>query len=264
MKRFALFALAIMMCVGLSPRYSSYAYSNPVHEAQGIMTKFGIPDGPRDGEDGPQTRRGLCIFRYMSGLPVNRNALDSTTLSKLRSYNKSYTSLSQIPAPYTSSAQERLVAHETCQAMTLSQKKSSSGAHKFWRVMAITTGTNAKICKNSYGQWVGCNTPNGTYNLGKTTRGWQCSTAYPDGCIVNTTGRFAYIKNHSNKPAGYGNMYNFRLFKSGGWGVHGSRDIRIAPASHGCVRISVTDSDWMYDHVGNGSIVPQIVVTGAY
>lgn len=229
---------------------ASAAYSSSVKQAQQIMTKFGIPAGPVDGYMGPQTQRGLCIFRYMSGLTVNRNGLDSSTYSKLKSYNTAYSSLSKIPTRYSSSYRERLVANETCQAMTYS-KANSSGKHYYRKVIAISTGI-----RNYY-------TPNGSYRLNGTLEGWWCSTLYPETCVDNNNGRFAYIRNHSGKPAGYGNMYNFREFKSGGWGIHGSNSVPTYPASHGCIRVSVKDSDWMWDYVGNG-YRPQLTVTGSY
>ncbi len=132
------------------PATSVAAYSSTVYNSQKIMTKFGIPAGPVDGNQGPQTRRGLCIFRYMSGLPVNRNSLDTTTYNKLKSYNTAYTSITKIPARYSTSNSEILVAHETCQAMTFS-KKASNGKHYYSRVLAISTGMT------------GHGTPNGTY-----------------------------------------------------------------------------------------------------
>lgn len=251
--------LALVTTLNLfTPLTAHAAYSTTtIKEAQAIMNKFGIPAGPVDGSQGPMTRRGLCIFRYMSGLSVNRNLLDSTTLSKLRSYNSAYSSITKIPTKYTSSAQEKLVAHETCQAMTLSRKTSSTtNSHKFWRVMAISTGINEKECKSGSGTLVTCNTPNGTYWLGRTSLGWTCSSLYPETCKKQTTGKYlAY--------GSYGNMYNFRSFH-GGYGIHGSTSVPTYPASHGCIRVPVSDSDWMYANVGNGWITPSITVVGSY
>lgn len=249
-RKLLIYVACSLFMFGVVSSTAAEAYTANVATAQRIMTKFGIPAGPVDGLDGAQTRRGLCIFRYMSGLTVNRKALDNTTLSKLKSYDKSYSSLSKIPARTGSTNRELLVAHKTCQAMTYSVA-NASGKHYYKRVMAISTGIK------------GYDTPNGTYRLGGTQKGWQCSTLYPETCVVNKNGRFAGIKNRANKPAGYGNMYNFRLFKSGGWGVHGSNSVPTYPASHGCVRVSVANSDWMYDHVGNYS-APTLLVTGAY
>jgi hypothetical protein len=76
--------------------------------------KICIPAGPVDGLSGSQTSRGLCIFRYIAGLTVSRNNLDSTTYSYLKKYDTSYSSLQKIRAK---SSSEYLVAHETCQAM---------------------------------------------------------------------------------------------------------------------------------------------------
>lgn len=242
--------MSMVLVAGLLFPAQTLAYSSSVATAQKIMNKFGIPAGPVDGLDGAKTRRGLCIFRYMSGLTVNRYKLNTTTLNKLKSYDSKYSSLSRIPATLNSSYKEKLVAHETCQAMTYSVK-NSAGKHYYKRVMAISTGVS------------GYGTPNGHYRLSGTLKGWYCSSIYPETCVDNNNGRFAYVKNHYGKPAGYGNMYNFRTFKSGGWGVHGSNYVPTYPASHGCIRVSVANSDWMYDYVGNG-YTPSLTVTGAY
>ena len=250
-------ALAVVFSVGFpTPSHAAYSQAT-VREAQNIMRTYGIPTGEADGLQGEMTRRGLCIFRYMSGLTVNRNYLDTTTLSKLRSYRDKYSSVTKIPAPYTSSSRELLVAHETCQAMTISRKSSTSTNHKFWKVMAISTGTSNRECKKSDGTMGSCNTPNGTYSLGKTNKGWSCSTIYPETCRRQTTGQNLAYRS-------YGNMYNFRWFRSGGYGLHGSTSVPTYPASHGCVRVSVSNSDWLYNNVGNGSIVPTLILTGSY
>lgn len=208
--------------------------SSSVANAQRIMTKFGIPAGPVDGLSGAQTSRGLCIFRYMAGLSVTRNNLDSTTYTYLKNYDAKYSSISKIPAR---SSSEYLVAHETCQAMTY----ASGGYYK--RIMAISTGVS------------GHGTPNGSYSLGYTQKGWACSTLYPESCRKHTEGKFAYISN-------YGNMYNIRQV-TGPIYVHGSTEVPTYPTSHGCIRVTVSDSDWMYANVGNGAR-PTITVTGAY
>ena len=249
---------AAMLALTLVTPASTYAYStSTIREAQNIMRKYGLPTGTADGIEGPMTRRGLCIFRYMSGMKVTRTNLDSATLSKLRSYNKSYSSITKIPTKYTSSAWEKIVAHETCQAMTFSRRVSSNTTkHRFWKVVAISTGINAHECKNGAGKTVTCNTPNGTYRLNNTLPGWTCSTIYPETCRRQTTG-------DNIRYGNYGNMYNFRKFYYG-YGIHGSTSVPTYPASHGCIRVSVKDSDWMYRNVGNGSIVPSLTVTGAY
>lgn len=232
---------ALAVLAGPLQPTQAHAYSSSVAEAQRIMTRFGIPAGPVDGASGPQTSRGLCVFRYLTGLPVSRSSLDSATLSKLRDYDNRYGSLQQIPASRRDGQRTYLVAHETCQAMVYVEYSSARGGSYYKRVMPISTGITSH------------NTPNGNYWLGGTAKGWWCSTLYPQTCSDNkdTDGRFGYLRNHAGRPAGWGNMYNFRTFKSGGWGVHGSKSVPTYPASHGCVRVTVADSDWMYAYVGN-------------
>lgn len=238
-------------------------YSATVNEAQKIMAKYALPAGPVDGLDGSRTRRGLCAFRYMSGLPVTRNSLDAATLTKLREYNKKYASLGSIPAKAYNGNNTYLVAHKTCQTMLYVERNTTKATNYYKKVYPISTG--ALSCTKSNGTKGSCDTPSGNYWLGKTSKGWLCSTSYPESCLDNkdTDGRFGNIKNYPTKPAGYGNMYNFRYFRSGGYGVHGSKNVPTYPASHGCIRVTLEDSDWMYDTVGNkGSTY--LAVTGAY
>ena len=67
-------------------------------EAQAILTSFGIPAGSVDGLFGPETGRGLCAFRRIAGLPVSRGPLDTKTLTALRTYDRTYPTLRDIPA----------------------------------------------------------------------------------------------------------------------------------------------------------------------
>jgi hypothetical protein len=102
----------------------------------------------------------------------------------------------------------------------------------------------------------GHSTPNGNYWMGGTQKGWNCSTLYPETCSYHTVGRFAYISH-------YGNMYNMRAFRNDGYYVHGSTEVPTYPASHGCIRVPVADSDWMYSYVGNYGPT-YLQVTGKY
>ena len=244
----ALVIASIPMSVSAAP-----IDSTDIKRAQTIMNKFGIPAGPVDGKMGPKTRRGLCAFRYMAGLPVSRSTLGNTatdpTLDKLEKYNKTYGSLTSIPARNISGATTYVVVQETCQVMFYAE----SG--RYQRVMATSTGDDRYDKDRA--------TPNNTYNLDYTkTRdfdntGWTCSTIYPESCSHHPgVGRFAT----SGKT--YGNMYNKRRVV-GGIFVHGSTSVPTYPASHGCIRVTPADADWMYDHVGNDAR-PKIIITGAY
>lgn len=96
-------------------------------------------------------------------------------------------------------------------------------------------GEWVRIMKASTGI-AGHRTPNGSYTVQWRWPGWHNSSAYP-----------------SDRPEG--NMYNSLYFRGGGYAIHGSRSVPYQPASHGCVRISVTDADELFDEVPNGTPV---------
>jgi N-acetylmuramoyl-L-alanine amidase len=51
-----------------------------------------------------------------------------------------------------------------------------------------------------------------------------------------------------------GGLYNPMYF-TGGFAIHGSGSVPDYPASHGCVRVSLGDADWLYARVGIGTPV---------
>jgi hypothetical protein len=234
-----LIAVAVMAIALIVPASVSAApaTSAQVREAQTLLTKLKIPAGPVDGMYGGQTGRGLCTFRLISGLSVTRSNVDSALLAKLRGYAKTYASLQAIPAPTRAGENTYLLVHEACQIMLYVENG------KYVRAIPVSTGMK------------GHGTPNDTYRLDNTQLGWSCSTIWPGGCRTQTTGKY---RNYSS----YGNMYNKRQFK-GDYLVHGSTSVPTYPASHGCVRVPIADSDWMYANVGNDRD-PLFIVTGTY
>lgn len=238
--RFLVAAGLLAGTVTLAPltSVSAASYSSTVLQAQTIMRKFALPTGAADGYFGPQTAQGLCSFRYIAHMSPTRGNVDSAVYASLRSYNSKYSSLSAIPAPSLNGHTTYAVVQQHCQVMFY-----VSNGH-YARIMSVTTGMP------------GHSTPNGYYLMGGTHKGWTCSNMYPETCSYNRAGRFAYVSH-------YGNMYNMRSFRSGGYYVHGSTDIRTYPASHGCIRVSVSNSDWMYDNVGNYGPT-YLLVTGSY
>lgn len=224
-KKIMLLSAALVMGVTAVLPIHSRSLSSDVLEAQTIMTKFGLPTGPKDGKWGPQTARGTCAFRMMAGLPVSRGTLTASDMSALRSFDAKYSSISQIPAPNKGLA-SYLDLSKTCQAMAYVQ------GNYYQKVMPVSTGKPGfdYLRKPSY-------------SVGNTARGWHCSGQYPETCTTLNVGESSSISN-------FGNMYN-RRHVTGGIYVHGSMSVPTAPASHGCIRVTVADSDWMYHHVGN-------------
>lgn len=211
--------------------------SSDVYEAQSIMTQFGIPTGPTDGLWGKQTARGICAFRSIAGLPVNRKAINGKDMVALRNFKSQYTSIEQIAAPPRDGSGTYLVADKTCQVMIYVE------GGRYAKVMAISTGKS------------GSDTRVGSFPLGGTQRGWHCSGSYPETCATQTAGRFTPMSD-------FGNMYNIRHVYGGVY-VHGSTSVPPYPASHGCIRVTTADSDWMFDRVGNNGR-PTLHIVGQY
>lgn len=231
--------LASVFALGsVAPAHAATAASSAkIKEAQTIMTKFNLPTGTIDGQFGPNTARGLCSFRQVSNQKWSRSSLTDAQLKKLRAYDAKYAKLSDIPAPKKDGKSTYVLVNQTCQTLTYVE----GGYYK--RVMTASTGMKGHTTKE------------GEYSLGGTKRGWHCSTIYPESCATHTEGRFSTVED-------YGNMYNKRHVY-GAVFVHGSTSVPTYPASHGCIRVTPANSDWMYDNVGNNGPVP-IIIDGKY
>jgi lipoprotein-anchoring transpeptidase ErfK/SrfK len=219
-----------------------------VGEAQDIMNTFAIPNGPRDGLNGPNTGQGLCIFRTISGLTPSRKNLDTETLAQLRNYKAKYgtgtgTQHGRLPAPYLEGKSTYLYASQACQALVYVINL------KYWIFFPASTGSTAT------------QTPNGSYTLGDTVRGWTCSTIYTETCKTQTAGQYASYRAANGTVRNYGNMYNKRAFKNEGFYIHGSNNVPTTPGSGGCIRVSVDNADWISRFVPTGT---PLFVAGAY
>jgi peptidoglycan hydrolase-like protein with peptidoglycan-binding domain len=72
---------------------------------------------------------------------------------------------------------------------------------------------------------------------------------------VTPTGSFAVSRKiDAEEHAPLGTLYRPMYFK-GGYAVHGSRSVPAHPASHGCVRVSYEDEDWLFPQVPLGTPV---------
>lgn len=73
------------------------------------------------------------------------------------------------------------------------------------------------------------------------------------GVAVTPLGEFRAerrIAGQHRSPLGV--LYNPVYFHKG-FAIHGSPSIPPSPASHGCVRVPIHSSRWIYDHVANGT-----------
>jgi lipoprotein-anchoring transpeptidase ErfK/SrfK len=100
------------------------------------------------------------------------------------------------------------------------------------RVIAVSTGSGRKYCeisKKSGEQICGvARTPRGKFRIQWRISGWRESDL--------------------------GKLYN-PLYFNGGFAIHGSPSVPAYNVSHGCVRISIETSIWLYDTIKNGTPV---------
>jgi peptidoglycan hydrolase-like protein with peptidoglycan-binding domain len=78
---------------------------------------------------------------------------------------------------------------------------------------------------------------------------------------VTPTGSFAVnrkIDDEERAPLGV--LYRPMYFR-GGYAIHGSRSVPAYPASHGCVRVSYADEDWLFPQTPPGT--PVVIYGGA-
>jgi peptidoglycan hydrolase-like protein with peptidoglycan-binding domain len=81
------------------------------------------------------------------------------------------------------------------------------------------------------------------------TPGGGTATAY------TPTGRFSVVRRIDGiREAPLGSLYRPLYFYLG-WAVHGSTSVPGYPASHGCVRTSYVDQDYIFDAIPDGALV---------
>lgn len=86
-----------------------------------------------------------------------------------------------------------------------------------YKVLSVSTGTNKRYCEKG-----------------------KCGVAVTPGGSYRVTWRHKGIR-----VAPLGKLWN-PLFFNGGIAIHGSPSVPAGPASHGCVRIPIPDSEWFF------------------
>ena len=98
----------------------------------------------------------------------------------------------------------------------------------------------------------------GTTSIINVSTGSGQTYEHPSGgtaTAVTPTGSYAVgRKIDGPEVAPLGTLYRPMYFK-GGFAVHGSSSVPGYPASHGCVRVSNTDQDWLYPQIPAGTPV---------
>lgn len=97
---------------------------------------------------------------------------------------------------------------------------------KLVRTLRVSTGSGKRYCVK--GSCATARTPRGRFRVYNRIGGWRTSRL--------------------------GRLYN-PLYFTGGFAIHGSPSVPSYPASHGCVRITMSDARWLPSSVPNGTPV---------
>jgi hypothetical protein len=92
--------------------------------------------------------------------------------------------------------------------------------HRIEGILPTSTGSGASYFSVRQGRNVRSATPHGDFELYWRQYGWNCDS---------TTGWCVY------------SYWGFTPF----YGIHGYRNVPAYPASHGCARVNIWDSDWL-------------------
>jgi lipoprotein-anchoring transpeptidase ErfK/SrfK len=102
----------------------------------------------------------------------------------------------------------------------------------YWRdgalvkILPVSTGNGKRYCEG--GECGVAVTPSGSFRIERRIKGLRRSRL--------------------------GILHNPLYFK-GGYAIHGSPSVPAGPASHGCVRVPIHSSAWLFDNVPNGTPV---------
>jgi hypothetical protein len=187
-----------------------------------LLTPYGYPALIVDGRSGPRTRQALCAVRLGMGLSATRSDMDvgSDEEQQLRG-----TRLVGIPPDAPTTSSRWVLIDQTCQVLYAGQ-----GDAGIVFVLPVSTGEEGFETRNQPASAAF------RFDPALDNGGWHESTEYPVG-----------IDNPLN-----GNMYKPVYFDQG-QAIHGANTVPPAPASKGCVRLSIEHQDRLLGWLGIGT-----------
>lgn len=200
-----------------------------VAETQFLLRRRGYRAGRIDGRFGDTTRRAVRRFQYSSGLGID-GLVGAETLASLDGTRRTH---------------QGLTAGETRRAWKLQRLVVvRSDAH---RLYFYRHGLPVRVFAVATGGWR-TPTPRGRFRVVyMARRPWW----YPPAS--------SWAKHLQPIPPGPGNPLGTRWMgiSVSGVGIHGTPDARSVgySISHGCVRMAITDAEWLYRHVRVGTRV---------
>lgn len=206
----------------------------------------GTPDGLRPADDVAPADRVYTLTRGDSGpavatlkdalgdagfRPGTGDEFDRTTLKAVEAFQKHHdlprdgvfrpeywTLLSHKPTVRIRGQADRVEVDLAKQVLYLVRD------NKVEAVVPVSSG-NGGTFRGRSGTLVGANTPEGEFTFQRQIEGWRRS----------------YL----------GSLYRPFYFR-GGYAIHGSTSVPTEPASHGCVRVTLEDMDFLREHLDLG------------
>ena len=159
LRRFLL-ASVVVLC-GLALIQPAQATTWPVvdnYRVENALRYLKLPVGKVDGVFNESTRRAFCVWRELTGQPINRNLL---SVSQRAALVKDHTL--RLP----SNIQEGVNLNLTCQTVTWVVRDSQTRTLKLKAVFVASSGMT------------GYTTPTGSFRIFSHVDAWQESTLYP-------------------------------------------------------------------------------------
>jgi peptidoglycan hydrolase-like protein with peptidoglycan-binding domain len=259
---------------------------------QAVQVRTGVP---ADGQYGPQTDAALeRLYAQMVPAPqttlppppaptttASAAATTSTTnnLLQLGSTGPAVVALQQRLAAlgYRPGTQDGVLGAATVSAVMAFQKREGlerdgiAGPEVIARLVAPTgAGPRAglpvpRLEVDIARQVLFLVLPNAIWTLNASTGSglqYQDPTTHATDKAVTPVGTFTVQRTvNGDVQAPLGTLHRPMYFYSG-WAVHGAASVPGWPASHGCVRVSDDDADWLFGIVGVGTPVVIYDTTG--
>jgi len=182
-----------------------------------VLSQYGFPQLRIDGDYGNYTSQAKCLTEEITGQSASRSILELDSEEA-----ELFLSLSEIviPEEVSSIAGKWALTNLDCQGVIFGEGDA------IVRIMPTSSGEVGHETRLS-------NTPAYLYRPATENNGWHNSTSFPAP---------------EDNPAN-GNMYK-PIYLDGGIAIHGANNIPSEPASKGCIRLSVSDQDWLVDWLG--------------
>jgi len=187
-----------------------------------VLSQFGFPELRIDGDYGDFTRQAACLTRAVTGQEVTR--VEVSVVDDVQFFTSTDISL---PDKVADHAGKILYSPIECQG-----------------IIAVESGQIARILPTSTGE------------QGHETREFD-KMAYLLRPSLDNDG----WHNSSTFPAAEDNPLNGNMYKplyfDGGQAIHGANNVPAEPKSKGCLRLKLSDHDWLLDWVGASDLTEE-------